>query len=135
MPRKARKNCNGFGLAGSGARSTFCVGPTIDATATAWVHRGFRSASEHHNFSQGLPKAAQEPAATTGSTCEKFDGKREEMESQQEECLLHPPPSAVAGDAAHRHVVLDPVLVTCRSRVICKKVASRSGTIGAESET
>ena len=27
-----------------------------------------------------------------------------------------------------------PVLVTCRSRVICKKVASRSGTIGAQSE-
>ena len=26
------------------------------------------------------------------------------------------------------------VLVTCRSRVICKKVASRSGTIGAQSE-
>jgi len=39
----------------------------------------------------------------------KFDGKREETESQQEECLLHPPPSAVSEDAAHRHVVLDPV--------------------------
>ena len=26
------------------------------------------------------------------------------------------------------------IFVTCRSRVICKKVASRSGTIGAQSE-
>ena len=30
--------------------------------------------------------------------------------------------------------VLSSVVVTCRSRVICKKVASRSGTIGAQSE-
>ena len=31
-------------------------------------------------------------------------------------------------------IVWTRVLVTCRSRVICKKVASRSGTIGAQSE-
>ena len=33
-----------------------------------------------------------------------------------------------------REKVFFEIFVTCRSRVICKKVASRSGTIGAQSE-